>query len=473
MKKLLAVFLTLVMLLSVCGTVFAEDTEASPEPEMEKPVDIAILDVTGAPVSGATLRLSDSDGTVLKTWDSDGEASFFLKEGTYTVENLSVSDDYLEEAEPVEVTVARSEEEQAAYTGSVVYDHAHTDICNKSSHIGLELYTVTGNGESTVAYCFNHGKKNPTGENNYKEYVATPDLLYKYAKNKKDNIEKQDLYDHVLSIIYRSPSVQSAHGLDDTEIRYFAYMAIKNFTDPKCFFQFDANGTFLGHKDENGNYVYDEGGCVLGSIINHARNDHKNVSGYTFPQKYIDAYNDLIGSTQHPSDYYLYFYYPANYDIENDESYQILMSAKQTRAQSVRLAVSPAAQFAVTAVWNDSGNGRLRPSTSSLVSKLQLFADGVDVTAQYRDNLEIADGGDSTYTIRFVKLPKLNENNDEIEYTLEFKSILGYKRDTNVVSNGETVTFTLLLLSKSDLKPVPVVPRPFEPIIGPIKPIKP
>ena len=460
MKKHLALFLALVVLFSVCGAVLAESEGTTPEPELEKPVHVSVVDDAGAPVSGAALRLLDSEGNVLKEWNSDGELVLFLKEGEYAVENLSVSDEYLAEADPIEIDIALTEEEAITdYVGTVVYDHDHSEICGKASHVGLELYTVgQGPDDQVIAYCFNHGFSNPTEESRYKMLIATPEQLFAFARNKDDAITEEELYNHVLDAIYRSASIQQKFNLpDDTIARFLTYMAIKNFTDPKC---------FTGY------------GTVLATMIAHAQRDNKNTPDYVFPQNYIDAFNYLIGDCTldacdyHPDDYHLYLYYPSNYDRDNDDSYQILMSAKQAEPQKVNLSVRAATQFAITQVWSDAGNkNHRRPTPASLASRLQLFADGMDVTAQYRDNLEIVDNGDDTYSIRFVKLPKLNENAEEIAYTLKIKTVVGYKADAAVAANGETVTFTLLTLSKADL--LPIKPRPFEPIIGPVKPVRP
>lgn len=468
MKKTFAVLLSLLMLLSVYGTVLAESDESNPAPEFEKPVTVSVADDTGATVQGAKLQLSDSEGNVLKTWNADGDKTFFLKEGEYTVRNLSVSDDYLDEADPVLISVGRTEAEQAVFTGSVMLDHDHHDICNRNSHIGLEIYTVSGAEGSTVAYCFNHGKKNPTGESNYREYIATPELLYQYALNKSDDISAQALYDHVLSIIYRSADVQDTYDLDDVEIRYLAYMAIKSFTDPKCFVEFDENGNSLVLRDENGkaltdgngNYLFAEGGCVLGAIVHHANADHKNDPSFVFPQKYVDAYHDLIGSTAHPSDYYLYFYYPDNYEIGSNGSFQILMSAKQAAADNATLTLRTAVPFTITMVWKSLGrlNQKPCPGVDAVASSLILYADGQDVTDLYRDNLEVVDNGNRTFTVRFARLPKLNENGEEIEYLLEFCGIRDYLTDQNVAANGGVLVFSPSNLTIRPFKPLPLKP---------------
>ncbi len=466
MKKTFAVFLSLAMLLSVWGTVLAEGEEKNPAPEFERPVFISVADDSGAQVNDAVLQLSDSEGNIVEVWNAGDDRLFFLGEGEYTITNLTVSDDYMEEAEPVVLTVERTAEEQAAFTGSVRYDHDHGAICNNAQHIGLELYTVTGNGNSVAAYCFNHGKKNPTGESNYREYIATPELLYRYARNKNDAISAQELYDHVLSVIYRSPEVQSAHGLDDDEIRYLAYMAIKNFTDPKCFVEFDENGNSLVMRnengtpirDENGNYVFYEGGCVLGAIIHHGNADHKNQADYVFPQKYIDAYHDLIGSTEHPSDYCLYFYYPDNYVIGDNNSYQILLSAKRVTPEDTTLTVRSAVQFTVGMVWAIEDSEAVCPTPEEVADRLQIFADEEEITEQYRDAVEVVDNLDGTYTVLLHKLPKLNDEGEEIVYTMSFSGIENFLMDKHVVMNGETVEFTPLKLKILRFKRLPIKP---------------
>jgi hypothetical protein len=48
-------------------------------------------------------------------------------------------------------------------------------------------------------------------------------------------------------------------------------------------------------------------------MVGHGIGDNKNVPGYEFPQAIKDAWHELITMTDHPSDYFLYIYFPKNF----------------------------------------------------------------------------------------------------------------------------------------------------------------
>ncbi len=464
MKKLLLLVLALVLAFSVIGTAFAE----SEEPEFKRPVQITAVDENGEAIDGVELQLSNDETDMVKTVNADGQ-TLLLPEGEYALAQITVPDGFLVDTEALAVTVERPLDAVGTFIGNCVYDHNHT-VCTNAKHAGIELFSLQGkNGETIVAYCFNHGLKNPNGETVYTAYTADADALFRYARNKNDDITKQELYDHVLSIIYHAKDLE-AFDLDEQEIRFFTYMAIKTFTDPKCFYEFDAEGKSLLIRDENnkpvldenGKYQFAEGGCVLGAMIHHVV-----AEKHEFPQNYKDAYNYLLNVTDHP-DYNLYFYYPEGYDIDSDQSYQILMSAKEVPAQEIRVALRPAAQFLFTLNWDDANNkDRIRPAADSVASLMHLFANGTDVTEQYADGIAVVEQN-GVYAVSIAGLPKLDADGNEIVYTLHLDLLNGYITDSFIVENGDTVTLRHLVLQKIDRPPItPITP------IKPIKPIKP
>jgi len=482
MKKLLTLLCVFALVLSLCGTVFAEETEATPVPEMEKPVCVSVVDELGEPVPGAALQVVDEQNNVMEAWNAeDGDYRFFLKEGEYSIENLILPEGYEAESNAVPVTVERTEEEQGLYAANVVYDHNHIGICTNPNHVGIELYKVDGN----TAYCFNHLKRNPENDvERYEMMVANPTLLWACANNKSDDIGRRELYKAVRSVIYLSGRIQEIYDLpDEVVVRYLTQMALKNYTDSKLFYTYDKDGNSTLMRDENGRpmrdangkYMYNGEGCVLGSMINHA----KGEGG--LPQNYIDAYNYLTNSDNYPTEqelanYVLYIYAPVNTDNNDliDENFQWMLSVKQVETQQVKVqvrAIPQTVDFGITIKWNDSNNWmRLRPSAASTASKLHLYADGVEVTSLYRGAMTVTDNHNGTYSVRVADLPKLNENGDEIIYTMKMNNILLYVMDKNVVGNGETLTCTRL----GSIFNLPIRRGPIErelpilePIIGP------
>lgn len=461
MKKFLSFLIACIMVFSAVGIVAAEDGDPDPEPEFVRPVEIEAVDENGDPIDGVELQLKDADGNVMETWTANGERTLLLSEGDYTLEGLSAPEGYLA-GETANVVVERSEEEQRVYIGHWKPEY-HDHICTNKKHVGLEMFWLDGDDGDIVAYCFNHGLRNPSRDEaaptKYKEYTATEELLSKYALNKADGIESKDLYNHVMAILWHSKEIGATYHLDEVEVRYVTYMAIKNFTDPKKFPQYDDNGNDLlirdangkPIKDENGNYQYNAGGTVLGAIVNHAKGE-----GGLKPE-FINAYNYLIGCTDYPADYHLYFYYPEGFNIENDNSYQILISAKRVPTQEVKVVIHPSETFTATLKWNDRSNrDKLRPTPEKLLPKLHLYLGGEEITAQYPNCMTVTDNGDNTYTVKIVNL------SDE-DLTLKIDSIFGYKASKSSMQDGGTITLTHSVLEKLD----PIKPMP------PVKPITP
>lgn len=440
MKKFLSFLIACIMVFSAVGIVAAEDGEPDPEPEFVRPVEIEAVDENGDPIDGVELKLTDADGNVVKNWVADGEQTLLLPEGEYLLKTVSAPDGYLA-GDEVPVTVARLQAEEGTFTGNCTLLHTHPEICSNTKHAGIELFTITdGNGNTIPAYCFNHGFKNPFGAP-YKAYPATKADLFYYAVNKSDSISEDELYRHVMYIMLNGDAVV-ANALANENIEaselpvlqnYLKYMAIKNFTDPKKFPQ-----------------------TVLKAMIDHAKREK-----HEFPQAYINAYNALIGPDTLPTypDGLLYFYYPADYTITDQNSYQILISAKPVVKQEVKVAVHPAERFRITLKWKDQENkDGLRPTPEELIPMLHLYLDRTDVTEQYIGGVTVIDNGNSTYTVKFGNLPKMNKT-----FSLRIDAIKGYEQNAKSVKDGGTLT----LAHMKQFKTVPLDPAPITPITPP------
>lgn len=472
MKKFLSVLIALMMTFSVIGFAFAENEEPDPEPEFVRPVEIAAVDDSGDPIDGVALQLKDADGNVVESWTADGEQILLLPEGEYTLEGLSAPDGYVvESTKPI--TVERNLQEAGTFIGNYVLNHDHPEICSNPSHAGIELFWVTdSNNNETVTYCFNHGFKNPR-DTEYTAYTATKQDLYRYAVNKADGITENDLYNHVMFILLEGPSYLASFVRDDgsslaPEVqRFLIYMAIKQYTDPKKFPYYDDNGnsTLIRDengrpmKDENGNYLTNGNGTVLGAMVNHAKGE-----GNVFPSDYVRAYKYLLHENSNDlpnygNNHLLYFYYPKGYTITNENSYQILISAKPVEKQDVKIGVHPAERFRVTLKWKDQNNkDGLRPTPEELIPMLHLYLDRTDVTEQYIGGVTVVDNGNNTYSISFANLPKLNKT-----FSLRFDTIEGYEQNAKSVKDGGTITFAHM----KQFKTLPLEPIPIKPVTPP------
>ena len=96
----------------------------------------------------------------------------------------------------------------------------------------------------------------------------------------------------------------------------------------------------------------------------------------------------------------------------------------------------------ITKVWNDNGNqDGIRPSAEEFKRYLVLKADGMDVTSDNADKLEITDNGDNTYTVKWTGLDRYADGK-EITYTVEETTIKGYTTTGSPASDGGTITNT-------------------------------
>ncbi len=131
MKKLISILCVLALLFSLSVTAMAEEG-APAAPEIEKPIQISVVDESGAPVNSAVVQLSDAENGVLDTWNTDSsDHTVFLKEGSYFVENIQLPEGYTADRNEIGIRVIPNEAEQATdYVGTVTYDHDHTNICS-------------------------------------------------------------------------------------------------------------------------------------------------------------------------------------------------------------------------------------------------------------------------------------------------------------------------------------------------------
>ena len=455
------------------------EEENSTAPVIEKPVYVTVTDETGTPKAGATVQVIDSDGNVVETvTNADETFTVFLTEGTYTLKITAAPEGFLLPKEDAVITVEVTEaEEKEDITASTDYDYSHEAFCtkNKSGHVGIELYTVFDGEEEVIAYCFNHMYANPFNHDHaelgeggdyysklyndkgeidtlYKRLVGTPELLYSLARNKNDDITPQELYDHVVSIIYHRDEIGQKYGLDDILTRYVTLVAIKHFSDPKLFRDRDDNGeeTIIRDEDgnpvldENGNYTYRPGGCWLGAIIRHCRADHKNDPDYVFPSNFQDAWRELVTLTDHPDDYYLYIYYPQNTPAqEGEESFQSLLSTFTVEPVRATLKLRTATEIEITKTWADEDDhDGFRPTAKAYTKMVHLLANGTDVTETYKDTRTVTDNGDGTYTVKFTDLPKYDDSEAEITYKIKEDAVKRYTADKTEVGNGGSITNT-------------------------------
>ena len=220
MKKLLGMCLSLILLLSIGGVVVAGGEETGNEntaPVIQKPVLVTITDELDNLMSGVTVEVTDAEGNVVGTYESvDGALTAFLEKGTYTLTITGVPEGYCVTTDPVtiDVTLTETEQEFDIRAGTISdTDPDHELFCNHNpSH--LESYRVRDNGEEIVGYCFNQNYDPPSFDAEdctYKRLVGTPELLYELAQSKLEGITPQELYDHVLSMIYHRDDIQEKY----------------------------------------------------------------------------------------------------------------------------------------------------------------------------------------------------------------------------------------------------------------------
>ncbi len=504
MKKIRIASLVLALLLTAAllpfGIFTAEAEGESTAPVIEKPVLVTVTDETGTPKAGATVQVLDSNGAVVETVaNADETFTVFLPAGTYTLKITAAPDGFLVPLEDATITVELTEaEEKDDIPANTTFDHDH-EFCNKAGHAGIELYTVYDDSQAITAFCFNQNYDNPfktaeeaigsgqfgsydPDDHLYKRLVGTPELLYELAQNKwlgpdGTGFTAQELYDHVVSIIYHRDYIQEKYGFDDVTVRYITNMTIKQYTDGNMttFKSTDENGKNLVLRrdndgttgpvvyDENGYYQWRPGGSVLGSVVGHTQGD--NGAGYVFPQTVRDAWAELLAMTDHPDDYYLYIYYPHNFmtkeQARNDpdsEWYfpahydpewmyyangtdQCLMSTFTVPPVRTTLKLRTATEIEITKTWADENDqDGYRPTAEEYTAMVHLLANGTDVTETYKDNRTVTDNGDNTYTVKFTELPKYDESDSEITYKIKEDPVAAYTADKTEAGNGETIT---------------------------------
>ncbi len=251
-------------------------------------------------------------------------------------------------------------------------------------------------------------------------------------------------------------------------------MALKNFTDGDIdsFKTTDEDGKNLVVRqyypngpvvfDENGNYQFRPGGSTLGSMVGHANGANSGDPDYVFPQAVKDAWHELVNMTDHPSDYFLYIYFPKNFvtkeygiahgwvvpphyaNLYYADAYQALMSTFTVKPIKEQFVVRQATNIEITKVWEDNDNeNQIRPSAEEYANYVSLYANGEDVTATYEDNRTVTDNQDGTYTVSFSNLPLNDDEKAAITYTIKESPVRGYTADQTEVANGGTITNTL------------------------------
>ena len=466
-------------------------------PVIEKPVYVTVTDETGTPKAGATVQVLDSEGTVVETvTNADETFTVFLPAGTYTLKITDAPEGFLPPAEDATITVELTEaEEKDNLVGETVPAEYGNPLYEPYciGHGGtyrdrIESYFIHDEGESVRAYCFNqnYDAPDPADEDAvFKRLVGTPELLYEIAQNKwkgydgTHEMTPQELYDHVVSIIYHRDYIKNKYGFDDHITDLVMAIAIKQYTDGNLdsLRTNDEDGNNMVKRssedgttgsivyDENGNYQWRPGGSYLGSCVAHGMNEpgHKNNPDYVFPQEFKDAWHELIEMTDHPDDYYLYIYYPkvfhdrdywrawseenypgaiahyANLYYANDP--QCMLSTFTVEPIRTTLKLRTLTEIEITKTWADENDqDGCRPTADEYTAMVQLYADGTDVTETYKDNRTVTDNGDNTYTVKFTELPKYDESDSEITYKIKEDPVAKYTADKTEAGNGETIT---------------------------------
>ncbi len=451
--RMLGIVLVLVLTVSLIpfGVFKANAEGGSTAPTIEKPVYVTVTDANGTPKAGATVQVLDSDGTVVQTISNAGESfAVFLPEGTYSLKVSDAPSGFVPDSETATVTVSLTEsEEKDDLPANTVYDDSHPEICVPnlanlaSGHVGIERYTVEEPEGNVTVWCFNQNYDNPyssapswnssydPSQHQYKRLVGTPELLYNLAQYKSDTITPQELYDHVLAIMYLKDSIQQEYGFDDALMEFLVGRAIKTFTDPKAFLN--------SHTDDDGNTVMHQG-TVWGAVVSHAKRNHQKININEKYPEYREAYNKLISSSDHPADYFLYIYYPENWETGNNDTDQCLMSAFTVPPVRTTLKLLEATTVEITKTWADENDqDGCRPTADEYTAMVKLYADGTDVTEAYEATRTVIDNGDNTYTVKFADLPKM-DGEREIAYTIRETNVPNYTADKTEAANGEAIT---------------------------------
>ena len=463
------------------------ETPQHTAPVIEKPVYVTVTDETGTPKAGATVQVLDSEGTVVETvTNADETFTVFLPAGTYTLKITSAPEGFFPPKEDTTITVELTEaEEKDDLRGDTIYPEignpiymqyciAHGDPLSYANR--LETYVIYDEGNPVTTYCFNQNYDAPTPDDPdaaYKRLVGTPELLYELAQCKLPGLTEQELYDHVVSMIYHRDYIKEKYGLDDFITDFLLGICIKNFTDGNMETlktrDEDGNEMLIRNPlfDENGHFHYKPGGNYLGSCVYHSMADHASDPDYVFPQEFKDAWHELIEMTDHPDDYYLYIYYPKVFHdgaywkqwcIDNNvryagypiTRYEFLFFANDPQCMLSTFTVEPVrttlklrtpTKIEITKTWADADDqDGYRPTAEEYTAMVHLLANGTDVTETYKDNRTVTDNGDGTYTVKFTELPKYDESDSEITYKIKEDPVAKYTADKTEAGNGETIT---------------------------------
>ena len=488
MKKFLSLLLALAMVFTFCGvfqpdSAIADDVPDEPEvPVIQKPIHVTVVDEFGDPVPGAEVALKDAEGNVVDDQELLEELYItFVEEGNYIRELLDVPDGYIADEKQKSISVALVEGEERDDIRAMTVpstDPNHKIFCKHDpSH--LETYKIIEGSSEITGYCFNQNYDAPDINDpdcTYTRLVGSPPLLSFIAQNEKQGMSNWELYHHVLSIIYHRDYIQEKYGFDDLLTDYIVNMALKNFTDGDIdsFKTTDEDGKNLVLRsgpdgttgsvvfDENGNYQFRPGGSTLGSMVGHANAANSGDPDYVFPQAVKDAWHELVSMTDHPSDYFLYIYFPKNFvtkeygiahgwyvpphyaNLYYADAYQCLMSTFTVKPIKEQFVVRQATNIEITKVWEDNDNeNQIRPSAEEYANYVSLYANGEDVTATYEDNRTVTDNQNGTYTVSFSNLPLNDDEKAAITYTIKESPVRGYTADQTEVANGGTITNTL------------------------------
>lgn len=481
MKKFLSIILVIAMAFTFCGVFQPDGVIADDEPEtpvLQKPIHVTVVDELGDPVPGVEVSITDNQGTSVPLDELQEEVYItFVEEGTYTLELTDIPDGYVADVKQksVEVTLAEGEEIDSIRARSIQSTDPNHKIFCKHDPSHLEVYKIVDNSSEITGYCFNQNYDAPDiddPECTYVRLVGSPWLLSFVAQNEIQGITSRELYNHVLSIIYHRDYIQQKYGFDDLLTDYIVNMALKNYTDGDMdsFKTNDENGKNMVIRDDAGHIVYNDaghyqfypGGSVLGSIVNHANNANIGNPDYVFPQAVKDAWHELVAMTDHPSDYFLYIYFPknfvtkeygiatGNFHVDNHydnlyyaDAYQALMSTFTVKPIKEQFVLRKATGIEITKVWEGEGNEVThRPSAEEFAGMIHLLANGEDVTSTYQNNISVTDNEDGTYTVSADNLPQLDEAKEEIEYSFKEDEMVWYTPDKTVAKDGETITNT-------------------------------
>ena len=133
----------------------------------------------------------------------------------------------------------------------------------------------------------------------------------------------------------------------------------------------------------------------------------------------------------------LVVYEPANPLFQNMVGV-VIHTEEFTASTTVQKGVS----LTFTKKWVDDNNAsEKRPDTSSYAKSLTLLADRNELSGY---EAEITDNGNNTYTVSYKGLPKMLDGK-AVVYSVKEAAVEGYNSDSSVVSDGGTLTNTLVV----------------------------